>query len=282
MKRYFILSIVLALAVAMNAADALNAQQSKVRSDIMTFLKEEGFMPEIDSDGDIVFKREGKKWFVSINPKDENPMFLSLFKMYNYDEKYTKESISPALAELNGFKGVKIILGNHAFFLRAEIYVVNAEPLKYAFYKLIKQINSMDDELTELVGNNPTASLPLIFESASVANVEEDGTIIDNYEKIIYSYRTKYLKVKCNATVNTAGSYTFNVKFFNADGILTTSDSSPSGYSYSYKTQLEPGHKEILLYGWGSNKAGHWKAGNYKVEIYLFDKKIGEKAFTVY
>ncbi len=151
MKRFLFLLIISSIVVSASAANALTTHQNDLRANLINFLKEEGFMPEIDNDGDIQFKREGVKWYISIYSVDEMPMYISLFKWYNYSENYSKEAVSATLADLNSYKGVKVIIGNNGYMLSAEMYVVDAEPLKYAFYKLLGQIDNMDNRLTTLI-----------------------------------------------------------------------------------------------------------------------------------
>ena len=276
MKRLFIFMMTVVMTISISAAE-LNAQQSKLRDDILTFLREEGFMPEIDSDGDIFFKREGKKWYIEISSTDYSPMYISLKYYYGYDKNCTKEKLIAMQETLNAYKGLKLVLSKKVFYFSAEMYVVNAEPLKYAFYKLIDQINNMNNEMIELVSQIS----PVTFESAYIANVEKNGDIIVDFGKYIYNYHTKYLQVKMYANVSEAGSYTFNVKFYNADGNLTNAG-QPSKYSYSKTVNLSKGYQSVLFPGWGNDNKGNWKAGKYLVEIYLDDQKIGSKEFEIY
>lgn len=290
MKKFFFVIFACLLTVAAYSAE-LNAKQTQLRSDIMTFLKQEGFVPEIDSDGDIMFKREGKKWYVSFYANDVNPMYISLQRSYLYDETYTKDALAKILYELNAYKGVKMRLMNRSYTFAAELYLQESSVLTNAFYKLIKQIDSMEDEMETLITNGPSQeqapapvvdNRPLKFESAYVACVDADDKVVVDYGKSIYSYQTRYLKLKMYTTVKTAGNYTFNVKFFGADGNLSTSGSSPAGYSYNTTVKLDAGYREVLFPGWGSNTAGFWTAGKYRMEIYLNGEKFGEKEFTVY
>lgn len=276
MKRVFIFMMTVVMTISISAAE-LNAQQSKLRDDILTFLREEGFMPEIDSDGDIFFKREGMKWYIRISSTDNAPMFIDLSRFYKYDENYTRDKLIAMQETLNAYKGVKLTLGERLYSCSAEMYVVNADPLKYAFYKLIKQISNMLKEMDELLSQIS----PVTFESAYIANVEKNGDIIVDFGKYIYNYHTKYLQLKMYANVSETGSYTFNVKFYNADGNLTNSG-QPSKYSYSKTINLSKGYQSVLFPGWGNENKGNWKAGKYLVEIYLDDQKIGSKEFEIY
>lgn len=64
-KIFFIIVALLATSLSGFASDELNARGSAIRKNIMTFLREQGYVPTLDSDGDITFKREGKNYYVS-------------------------------------------------------------------------------------------------------------------------------------------------------------------------------------------------------------------------
>lgn len=85
-------------------------RQLALRSEIQSFLKQEGFMPEIDSDGDIKFKREGNTYYVRIDKANKSPMYLRLQSYYNYSDNLSKSKISAALPDLNLWKAVKVVM----------------------------------------------------------------------------------------------------------------------------------------------------------------------------
>lgn len=104
-------------------------------------------MPELDSDGDILFKKEGMKYHVAVSDIDTSPMYVVLFHNYRYDDTYTKNKILSVLNEVNLYKAVKLLCFDAAYSFRAEMYLVDAEQFKYTFYKLMSQLASMEDEL---------------------------------------------------------------------------------------------------------------------------------------
>ena len=71
-------------------------RQLALRSEIQSFLKQEGFMPEIDSDGDIKFKREGNTYYVRIDKANKSPMYVRLQSYYSYSDNLSKNKISAA------------------------------------------------------------------------------------------------------------------------------------------------------------------------------------------
>ena len=64
---YIVSAVTLFASISLFAEDnKLTSEQQALRSDILSFLKEEGFMPEIDTDDDIKFKSEGLSYYITI------------------------------------------------------------------------------------------------------------------------------------------------------------------------------------------------------------------------
>lgn len=141
MKRLFGLIIVLMVTSAVFAE--LNETQNQLRSDIMNFLSEEGFRPELDDDGEIAFKREGVVWYIRVSDVDSVPMYVSLALYYTYNDLYTRQFVSESLGQLNDFKAVKTSLYGKSYSYRAEMYLNEANTFNDVFYKLVDQILSM-------------------------------------------------------------------------------------------------------------------------------------------
>jgi len=148
MKRLFGLIIVLMVTSAVFAE--LNEKQNQLRSDIMNFLSEEGFRPELDDDGEIAFKREGVVWYIRVSDVDSVPMYVSLALYYTYNDLYTRQFVLESLGQLNDFKAVKTSLYGKSYSYRAEMYLNEANTFNDVFYKLVDQILSMKKELNEM------------------------------------------------------------------------------------------------------------------------------------
>lgn len=157
MKKLLFILCLLPTAIGIFAQKQFNEAQLKLRSNIESFLQEEGFMPTIDNDGDILFKKEGEKYFVIIDQRDTSPFYLCLCKYYNYSENFTKQKIEKNLSELNLKKGVKLICFDKNYRYGAEMYLVNAENFKYVFYKLMKQLEALQEEVNKICSNQSNA-----------------------------------------------------------------------------------------------------------------------------
>ena len=132
------------------ADDVFTTRQLALRSEVQSFLKQEGFMPEIDADGDIRFKREGSTYYIHIDKSNKSPMYLTLQSYFNYTDDLSKSKVSAALADLNMWKAVKVVLYRNQFAIQAEMFLTNSEAFKTVFYKLIGIVSDVEDEVQKL------------------------------------------------------------------------------------------------------------------------------------
>lgn len=268
----------------------LNAEQLALRTNLFDFLKEEGFMPEIDTDGDIKFKSEGQSYFIRVSDTDENPMYVVLFRQFNNPDDYSAETVVMATKKLNLYKGIKVLCFDNSFRIGAELFVRNAEPVKAAFYKLKDHLDSVKSEFLDACKEVGAVSsslqsiteIPFIITKVEVANTDENGNIIQGYGETIWGFKTKYLKPRITIKpIKSTGTYTVYVKMYK-DGSLKTGSTSPKGYSYSNTVTLSDGSSQVsYLSGWGSETAGHWSTGEYRFEIWYNDYCLGSKTFNV-
>ncbi len=269
----------------------LNREQLALRTELFNFLKEEGFMPEIDSDGDILFKSEGHPYFICVSKTDENPMYVTFFRQFTNPEEYSSETVVMATKALNLYKGIKVVCFEQSFRIGAELFVRDAEAVKGAFYKLKAIIDSAKDEFLSACKNVGTVSsssspsiseFPFLVTKLEVANVEKNGDIIQGYDASIWDFKTKYLQPRITIKpIKQSGTYTIYVKLYK-DGILSKGTASPSGYSYSCPVTLTGNSSQVVtLSGYGSDTAGNWSIGEYRFEIWYNDYCIGSKTFKV-
>ena len=267
----------------------LSSEQLALRSEVVTFLKEEGFMPDIDSDGDIVFKIEGTKYIVSISDTDENPMYLSFYASFSYPSDYTSDVVLMASKELNRYKGVKVTCYDSSFRISCDLYLRDAESFKESFYKVKSQMSLVQSDILDEcknvssgLGSISISEIPFIITKLEVANIDNDGTIIHDYGSTIYEYKTQYLKPRITIKpYKTSGSVKLYIKLYK-NNELKKGSSSPDDYSYSDTIEINGSSSQtFVLSGWGSDTAGHWPAATYRFEIWYGTYCLGSKTFKV-
>lgn len=290
MKRLssIIYAVILSSIVCLADNKEYSAEQLSLRSEIHGFLKEEGYMPEIDSDGDVKFKSEGRTYYISVSSIDENPMYITLYIPFNNPDGYSGDAVVLATKALNKYKGVKVVCFDNSFRISAELYLRDADLFKESFYKLMSQIENVRGDFMDECKNAGAVSgsiteLPFIITELEVANVEYDGSIIQDYGTTIYDFKSKYLKPRLTIKpVRTTGTYTVYVRLYKDNVLQRNTSSSPENYTFSQSIVLNGQSVQVeTLLGWGSTNAGTWSQGSYRYEVWYNNYCIGSKTFRI-
>lgn len=116
------------------------------------------------------------------------------------------------------------------------------------------------------------------FEILNV-DVKNEG---EEFGEEIFSKNTTYIFARLTIAVYEDVNVTFQVKFYDSRGELSTWKNSPIGYSYECNSDLHK-HKieKITLVGWGQKQKGHWNSGNYLIEIWNNDNLLSKKEFII-
>lgn len=196
MKRILLLFIlIIAISSTAFAQKKFNSEHLQLRSSIELFLREEGFMPEIDKDGDIRFKKEGEPYYIIIDSRDTSPFYISLGKFFSYSDTFNRKKIEENLGELNRQKAVKVLLYNTNYGLKADMYTISAENFKYVFYKLMEQLSALQEEIKKICqnssngythGNGTSYIVNEDFTSYSSSWKKDDGKISYQNGKLIF------------------------------------------------------------------------------------------------
>ncbi|MBP3763534.1 MAG: hypothetical protein J6I49_06635 [Bacteroidales bacterium] len=145
----------LALAV-MSAAGAFcqknfNYEQRTLRDEIFQFVRNEGYSPSIDSDGDITFKKEGRSYWVVIDARDTSPMYVCLMQTFTYGSPYTRVNLNAVMGDVSRNKMVKIELYDSNFALTADLYLTDSKAFTSIFSKAMSQIDNLRETVIELM-----------------------------------------------------------------------------------------------------------------------------------
>ena len=138
----------------------------------------------------------------------------------------------------------------------------------------IKELSDFKDNLGR--------SIPFYITDVAMGNVYNDSRIETQYGAKINSANTMFLEPRISYVGVVAGNRKLYVKLFHPDGTLSTGTSSPQGYSYDRTVYLGTGQGRQVLSGWGNEKKGNWKAGDYRIEIWYNNGCIFTKTFTIY
>lgn len=119
----------------------------------------------------------------------------------------------------------------------------------------------------------------------SFANIDINGTIIDDFGSKLYAQEIRYLQPRIfyNGLSNFQKEITLNVKIYDEDGNLKAGLLSPEGFTYNKEVQVESGNGNyLLLSGWGSSQGKTYTPGLYKVEIWYQNKLLHQDEVRLY
>jgi hypothetical protein len=126
----------------------------------LNYLKVEGYVPEIDEDGDIAFRYEGKHLYISVDEKDAEYFRIAFPNFWPIESKEERRRIyKTAVAVSAEIKVAKTYVVNNNVTISAEIFIKDPQDFKFFFQRLINTI---------------TRSLFIFQEKMNPENEEED------------------------------------------------------------------------------------------------------------
>lgn len=141
----------LACGFVAEAQKEFNYEQRRLRDDIVEYLRNEGFGPKVDNDGDVAFKKEGRQYYVQITEKDKSPMYCFISCHFVYGETFTKRAVAQAAVEIADNKMVKVVLFDNSYAFISDLYLTSSSAFTSIFYKMIGQIDSAMEELKSIL-----------------------------------------------------------------------------------------------------------------------------------
>ncbi|MBQ4279237.1 MAG: YbjN domain-containing protein [Rikenellaceae bacterium] len=95
------------LTLLMALAAAVACGQSSARDEIVAYLQAEGYVPTVDDDGDILFKIEGKAYYISSEYDEDYELYYIKLFMNLYSDDVTMERALVSCNAIN--QGYKLI-----------------------------------------------------------------------------------------------------------------------------------------------------------------------------
>lgn len=87
--------------VAAQDSTALKQQQTKIQTEILEYLNDQGFRPVIDKDGDIQFKASGDKFFIIVTSHFTTLKSSGIGTKIVFSSKWSLPTDDPSILDLN-------------------------------------------------------------------------------------------------------------------------------------------------------------------------------------
>lgn len=135
------------------SADELTPAQKKCRSNIMEYLKTEGYAPYVDPDDEsITFKKEGTTHWITI--EENAPFFISFFMASGWalegENAVDRDYAIVACNEVNRTKkAAKAYCSKKFVYISVELFCASDEEFKSVFYRNLSVLSAAYDGFVE-------------------------------------------------------------------------------------------------------------------------------------
>lgn len=137
--RFLCVVILCSMAFTAFAQKDLTNKQRNFQTEILSFLKTEGFAPYIDEDNCVSFKKEGKLYWISVY--EDDPFFVSIgcsgFRLTGENKFELAPSILTCEEVTRTQKAVKLYCNTQSVAVRAEYFIDTISGFKATFYRYI-------------------------------------------------------------------------------------------------------------------------------------------------
>jgi hypothetical protein len=124
------------------ASHAAQMTKPQLQQMYMSYLAEQGYQPDIDSDGDVVFKSEGMNFYIPVD-EDDLESFRIVFPNF-WKIESSKERIQVSEAAMYATRTTKVarvyITSNEDTTIDANIFIESPEDFKIHFRRMLDVI----------------------------------------------------------------------------------------------------------------------------------------------
>jgi hypothetical protein len=119
----------------------------------LAFLREEGYSPSIDSDGDIQFKIQGKSYYVIINGNDVEYFYILYPNFWSANTAQRRQLAARAASYASGrTKVARAYLGtNNYVSATSEVFLNDPEDYRYFFSRMLTSLTTVVDYFEEYI-----------------------------------------------------------------------------------------------------------------------------------
>lgn len=286
----FIMLVNLFAGPAIAQTQGLSSNAQRFKTNLLSFLREEGYTPTVDNDGKTInLKRQGENYWINLSGSLPVQVTVNIGGFGNKDANALAillacNEVNKALYYVKAY--VDDFGDNGNTCISIEMPCHTAEEFRYVFNDCVNSLATAKTKIQESYDENrkglDESNKPFNVTACSVGNQDTNRNTITAFGNNIYSYQTKYLVPQLTIQSENSGNYTIYYKLYTPNGTLSTGTSSPSGYSSSTSLYIYSGTRTYTLKGWGSNTSGHWGKGKYKYEFYCNGSSLGYYEFTIY
>ncbi|MGN0213321.1 MAG: hypothetical protein ACI4AH_00755 [Muribaculaceae bacterium] len=292
--RIFLVMVGISLSMSVMAQNALTDDAAKAQKALMEYLRSKSISPSIDTrDNSVCFKSEGVFYWVTF--EESAPVLYTIHRKgvkFEEDPAFKPSCARIACNEVNRKHKIKCSYNDKRVEFVMQTYAKEPSDFHGGFGKMMAAFKGVDETFKNtydkafdkwkkdsIANNTPITpevtdgASPLIVTYICFGNFDAKGNVISDYDKAIRKSQCQFIKASLDVESEEKGIFKIAMKLFNPEGKAMV---ATKGFEYSATSNIEikktgkPIQCELGSYG--SSDKDFWKAGEYKVEIYDYEK----------
>lgn len=298
--RIFLAVTGICLSMSTTAQKGLTADGTKAQKALLEHLRTNGIAPSVDTrDNSVCFKSNNVFYWVTFD--EDSPILYTLHRKglnFDTDPAFKSSCARVACNEVNRTHKIKCIINNKHIEFIMQTYAKDPSDFHGGLRKMLAAFKDVDvtfkntynkafdkwkkdsiAENTPITPDKPIGNSPLKVTYIAFGNFDAKGEVISEYNQPLRKSACRFIKATLDVESSEKGIFKVGMKIINPDGKTMV---ATKGVDYSSTTNIEIKKankaQECELDSYGSEKTDFWKAGEYKVEIYDFEK--GTQLYT--
>lgn len=293
--RFFSVAACLCLFMSVMAQGSLTEDGVKAQKALVEHLRANGLTPSIDTkDNSVCFKNNDVFYWVTF--EGNAPVLYTIHRKglkFDQDPAFKPSCARLACNEVNRKHKIKSTYSDKRVDFIMETYAKDPSDFHGGFRRMLAAFKDVDVTFKntydkafdqwkkDSIENNKPVPVPKVVPGNSpltvsyiaFGNFEANGNVISDYDQPLRKSACKYIKATLDVSSTEKGLFKLGMKIINPDGkpmILAKGVEYCSTVNIEVKKTNKPVECEFSPYG--SDTTDFWKAGEYRVEIYDFEK----------
>ena len=298
--RFYFTVIGFCLSMSAMAQKTLTEDGIKAQKALVEYLRTIGLTPSIDMrDNSVCFKSNDVFYWVTF---DENsPVLYTIHRKglkFDEDSHFKASCARVACNEVNLKHKIKCTYKDKRVEFIMQTYAKDPSDLHGGFRKMLAAFKDADktyknryneaydqwvkdsiEKNKPITSNDLVENSPLKVTYIAFGNFDVKGNVISDYNQPLRKSSVKYIKASLDVSSEEKGLFKLGMKIVNPDGKPMVATKGVD-YCSTANVEIKKTNKtqECELDPYGSEAEDFWKAGEYKVEIYDFEK--GAKLYS--
>lgn len=165
-KKITIFILLISITSVFAVAEEMSYAAKTFRSNIQSFLREEGFAPSVDNDGSLCFKKEGTSYWIDV--LGDKPFYVTFHREPLGTDNAPELPVLKAINDVNtSIRAIKCCYMKDHVSIAIESYCYVAEDFKYVFYSYLGILEASNEIIKEAYSKYDTSSSTSSYKNSS-------------------------------------------------------------------------------------------------------------------